>query len=450
MERGNDSKKQVHKTRSAKGSKTEKQKNREDSQSQKGLEYEENAATHFQSKGVVYETRYIRGSNRAQYVKTEKKGNLVKCQMYYKGILQSSWFESNGKIVGKEITYQNGKVAMVCDHDMSFEQDQRYIENKKSGAIMTIYDSQTNNLTYCGEFNANLMKHGKGTEYSPKTGAVRYVGVWDNGVLTRIIKDFTGDEMIEYADSRNNVDASRRIPVYVGGYIYDEDCDEYLRNGFGSILDSSGRAIHEGTWKNGEEVSGTDLYDGWYEDGAEAQYITSDVTVEDENDGMSVVSEADASSTKRELRSKQDLQNLRKIQELAIFPSFNESTLKLYCLNSLKIIEIGDSCLKNVKTFYLANMPSLASLKVGKNCSKIDIKATKNTLKWSTSKSFSILNCQSLKSIEIGEGSFIDFGGEFKISSCNKLETLVIGSNKLSCNFIAASFSIESRNKGER
>ncbi|CBK20666.2 uncharacterized protein [Blastocystis hominis] len=66
----------------------------------------------------------------------------------------------------------------------------------------------------------------------------------------------------------------------------------------------------------------------------------------------------------------------------------------------------------------------------------------KNKLKLSTNKSFSIENCRHLKMIEIGEGSFIDFG-RFEITKCPKLDSLNIGSEKDSWNFFAASFIIQ-------
>ena len=45
------------------------------------------------------------------------------------------------------------------------------------------------------------------------------------------------------------------------------------------------------------------------------------------------------------------------------------------------------------------------------------------------SKSFHILNCESLESIEIGEYSFSDYAGEFELKNLSKLQSLIIGSN---------------------
>ena len=59
------------------------------------------------------------------------------------------------------------------------------------------------------------------------------------------------------------------------------------------------------------------------------------------------------------------------------------------------------------------------------------------------SKSFHILNCESLESIEIGAFSFSDFGGEFELSNLKSLKSIKIGtSNTTSPCFLWSSFII--------
>ena len=59
------------------------------------------------------------------------------------------------------------------------------------------------------------------------------------------------------------------------------------------------------------------------------------------------------------------------------------------------------------------------------------------------SKSFHILNCESLESIEIGVNSFSDFGGEFELSNLKSLKSIKIGSfENNSRNYIWSSFII--------
>ena len=71
--------------------------------------------------------------------------------------------------------------------------------------------------------------------------------------------------MIEFKRSGNNTIASNRIPLYVGEFIYDESKESFLRNGRGYWIDEETRiATREVEWKDGVEVSGRDLYDGWH------------------------------------------------------------------------------------------------------------------------------------------------------------------------------------------
>ena len=97
-------------------------------------------------------------------------------------------------------------------------------------------------------------------------------------------------------------------------------------------------------------------------------------------------------------------------------------------------IEIGDNCFGSVKTFQIDGLNRLKTIKIGKNSftelkSKywkydldITIKKANNE-----SKSFHILNCESLESIEIGEYSFSDFGGEFELKNLPQLQSIQIG-----------------------
>ena len=59
------------------------------------------------------------------------------------------------------------------------------------------------------------------------------------------------------------------------------------------------------------------------------------------------------------------------------------------------------------------------------------------------SKSFHILNCESLESIQIGEDSFSDFAGEFELKNLPQLQSIQIGTvGRKSYNFYGSSFVI--------
>ena len=107
-------------------------------------------------------------------------------------------------------------------------------------------------------------------------------------------------------------------------------------------------------------------------------------------------------------------------------------------------IEIGDDCFESVKTFKIEGLTRLRSIKVGKNSFTQVKKANWEYSKANNqSKSFHILNCESLESIQIGEYSFCDFGGEFELSNLKSLKSIQIGTiGSDSFNFYCSSFVI--------
>ena len=120
---------------------------------------------------------------------------------------------------------------------------------------------------------------------------------------------------------------------------------------------------------------------------------------------------------------------------------FNYSRFKL-----LEELIIGNDCFCSVNTFKINRLNHLKSLKIGKN----SFTHFKSNDKWSNdkanngSRSFSILNCIELKSIEIGRYSFSDYGGEFELNNLPKLSTIKIGEiGSRSYNFRYSSFEIK-------
>ena len=102
-------------------------------------------------------------------------------------------------------------------------------------------------------------------------------------------------------------------------------------------------------------------------------------------------------------------------------------------------IEIGDDCFGSVETFQIDGLNRLKSLKIGYN----SFTQKRNRSGDDKSKSFHILNCESLESIEIGEYSFSDFGGEFELKNLPQLQSIQIGSiGSDSYNFYDSSFVI--------
>ena len=104
--------------------------------------------------------------------------------------------------------------------------------------------------------------------------------------------------------------------------------------------------------------------------------------------------------------------------------SCNElKSLNLNEYRYLKSIEIGDDCFENVDMFNIDGLNELKSLKIGMN----SFTKIKNDAGDDSSRSLSILNCDELKTIEIGRYSFSDYGGGFELKNLPKLSTIKIG-----------------------
>ena len=121
---------------------------------------------------------------------------------------------------------------------------------------------------------------------------------------------------------------------------------------------------------------------------------------------------------------------------------------------NLESIEIGNNCFGSIQRFEIEGLNRLQSLKIGDN-SFTQVKSIDILKDFSSSiskcrnesKSFHILNCESLKVIEIGCRSFYDFGGEFELRNLDNLESIKIGRiGYQSINFIWSSFKIRGKN----
>ena len=173
-------------------------------------------------------------------------------------------------------------------------------------------------------------------------------------------------------------------------------CDDN-RFGIGKVYDRKGRIMEECEWINGIE-SDIEDYEG---NGSEPLNI-----------GMKHL----------------------KLTDNCVLADWDVSLL----LN-LESIEIGDECFELAQIFQIDGLNRLKTIKIGNN----SFTQKKNSYGIDASKSFHILNCKSLESIEIGLYSFTDFGGEFDLKNLPQLQSIQIGTvGSKSCNFYGSSFVI--------
>ena len=107
---------------------------------------------------------------------------------------------------------------------------------------------------------------------------------------------------------------------------------------------------------------------------------------------------------------------------------------KLECLRS---IYIGNNCFGSVQTFKINGLNRLKTIKIGNNSFRL------YNIGNDESRSFHIMNCESLESIQIGEWSFRQFGGEFELKNLPQLQSIKIGAfGSGSRNFFGSSFVV--------
>ena len=215
--------------------------------------------------GIQYTIQRYQGKHKNEYLLRSVTGSVY---LYENNVLKQQWKEVAEGVKSDEfIRYKNGRV----DYRQRFEDieqqtDFHKIFNHRKGLRMEIWSAKTNHLMYHGESNEKYQRDGWGIEYDEESGNMVVEGIWSKGLLKEVIRLFNGDTMTELKrNGEDSLDPVKRIPVYVGGFRYDEDNETFVREGKGCLIDEkTGIATRESEWKDGVEVSGVNLYDGWY------------------------------------------------------------------------------------------------------------------------------------------------------------------------------------------
>ena len=126
--------------------------------------------------------------------------------------------------------------------------------------------------------------------------------------------------------------------------------------------------------------------------------------------------------------------------ESNICNSNNMTMFNITDYDSIVLIDIGDDNLMYVNEFIIDGLNHLNSLCIGMN----SFTTAKNSFGNNLSRSFSILNCDELESIEIGRYCFSDYSGGFELFNLPNLATIKIGHiGGISYNFRYSSFVIK-------
>ena len=139
-----------------------------------------------------------------------------------------------------------------------------------------------------------------------------------------------------------------------------------------------------------------------------------------------------------------DIQSIDQSITSLIIPHFgcNDINNTINCFSRFTLvesIEISDKCFGSVETFQIEGLNRLKSIKIGNN----SFTQNKNSYGDDQSKSFHILNCESLESIQIDRYSFSDFAGEFELipmihnSICGMILMRCLPSSSPTCQYFS-------------
>ena len=422
--------------------------------------------------GSNYSLQYYQGEHEDDY-SLKKDGRVC---IFHNGILKMTYEEDEEDSgMGDFTCFENGRVAFVQPFDDILDKHNfNRIVNHCRGERMEIYSYESGKLIYHGEFNEKREREGWGIEYDAETGAMLLEGIWKGNKLVEIIRKIEGTIMIEFKRNGDNTIASNRIPVFVGEFVYDEEKESFIRNGRGYWIDEETRiATREVEWKDGVEVSGRDLYDGWYTRSTAPKPTPVSKPVSTPIPKTQPKPESTVKSTPISIETIKPAANdfvkpapkpvpiaipVPEPKPVPAPPKREEPTAPLRinvtgstkwsdvslqvtdltissnCCNDLnaldlnrfqwlRSIEIGNECFGSVKTFKIDGLNELKTIKIGNN----SFTQKKNSSGEDKSKSFHILNCESLESIQIGERSFSDFAGEFELKNLPQLQSIQIG-----------------------
>ena len=369
----------------------------------------------FNNNGVEYSLQYYQKKHKNEYVIKSKKGD---CCLYKNGLLKMIWKEDDdGNRMGEFVSFDKGRISFIQNFANLLNGNEWIrIINDKRGECMEIW--KEDKVVYRGEFNDLHEREGIGIMFDASTSKELLEGVFKNNELVGILKIFEGDEMIELYDNGNSMDVSKQIPIYIGGYVLDENDGEYKRNGLGYLIDEIKRiATRECIYEKGIEVSGRNLFDGWYQQGNHPFQVPDYPMSIPLNDiHVSICNEKQLNKMNMNVTSLTIGSN-----------SCNElNSLNLNLYKRLKSIEIGDNCFMNVDRFVINELNNLKLLKIGINS------FTKKTdsYGYDSSRSFHLLNCRELEAVEIGRYSFSDYSGAFEVKNLPSLAILYIGSKE--------------------
>ena len=399
-----------------------------------------------------------------EYVNGEPQEDMY---LYDHGVLKFHWKMKDGVRNGTFRVYKNGKLEKQTEWNYFVEYRDAlpwFFFREDNKMLMMLENVSTGHIVYRGEYDERLTPNGYGIEYDPTTGKPIRSGLFKDGQMVDCHQEFMEEEeeenssyglirkrqvMIEYNRAKLGEDLVHKCPVYVGGYMYDQTTNEYVRHGNGNVMDEhTGLIIRCGMWNRGEEKErqgrdGERGWDGYLESDdykaaiialiGESRQMRKELSVlADENRRLCEELSELKSQIKPLVEGKQDLsKTMRKISEQCEVEmnsnnlQFEDLTYNIPVLSSLwidqlqqlKSIHIGNECCQYVRDVTITELPQIEEILIGKcSFSKHEV----DELIVGVDGRICISHCPKLQRIEIADHSFRDYH-QFEIRGVYRL-----------------------------
>ena len=364
-------------------------------------------------KGKEYEIERYQGEHANEYCVYEVKDGVRDgtAELFDDGVVKMRWTMKNGERYGKYVLFDQGVVVKEGRWMDVGNCEERMIDNSKIELKMVIRLNGV--VVYKGGYNERMERDGLGTEY--ENGVLKQYGEWKNDGLVELKQRFINEyDMVEYDEGCNNDLFSHR-PIYIGGYILDEESGVMKRSGPGRVMNEwTGVCEYESEWENGVEKEDKRVvfHDGWY-----CEHTSGESTREAITRATPVTAVLPPSL----------LSDPLKVEEVKIGNNaFNDTSigkLQLSGLPYLKQLEIGSDCFGSARSFDLQNLSELQTVTIGKksftlNKSRPSVKREDGLCQ--------LIDCPKLTSFQVDDSTFADYS-TLSLSNLPSLQQLQLG-----------------------
>ena len=393
----------------------------------------------------------IKTMNNTIIAEFEYRSNEIKgqCKLYYdsgelyfEGNLEDGYRQGFGKEYDK-----NGNVIFEGRYEKG-SRGNHYERMDGMKGYWKELDGNGNVISICQK-NENGMN--EGLCYYFESGLLDRVSIWENNEEISILYRFENGKMIEYKDG---------VKCFEGCYC--GSIEKGFSRQYGVEYDEEGKnVIYDGDFLNGKRCGlGTSYYDNneieydgkWVNGYSQSRYILFFAVIP-------VITELCIVVLTFILPISRFWQWLiiiaiiicglifldyiwKSLKQVSIVTKdFDPKVLskKYYYENEYQCIIFEDESYSEVKTFKIDGLNGIKNINIGNS----SFTQKKNGYEIGKLKSFHILNCESLESIQIGEYSFSDFGGKFELKNLPQLQSIQIGTIGIeSNNFYNSSFMI--------